>query len=190
MKNLTKIISYSDLGNVTFVQSRNSTRIRISIRPFKGIRVAYPFGITSDSAEVFLLSKKEWVQKQLAKIAIYEEEILSLQQNREQIDVKAACEHLYQRLIFWAEKYNFQFNRITFRRQKTRWGSCSAKNNLNLNINLYRLPEELQDYVILHELVHTRIKNHSPIFWQELEKVLPGAKLLNKELRKYRILTV
>ncbi|MHC4325449.1 MAG: M48 metallopeptidase family protein, partial [Planctomycetota bacterium] len=66
--------------------------------------------------------------------------------------------------------------------------SCSAKNNISLNINLARLPDELRDYVILHELVHTRIKNHSKKFWAELDKVIGGgAKELSKKLRKYRL---
>lgn len=147
-----------------------------------------PFGITLKTAKKFLLSKEDWILTQLTKIKSFEEEIIKARENEEKIDVKAACEHLYQRLIFLAEKHNFSFNRITFRWQRTRWGSCSAKNNLNLNVKLIKLPQELQDYVILHELVHTKVKNHSPHFWQELEKVLPGARQLNKELNKYKIL--
>jgi hypothetical protein len=69
--------------------------------------------------------------------------------------------------------------------QKTRWGSCSDKNNINLNINLVRLPDELIDYVILHELVHTRIKNHSHQFWEEMNKVVEDPKSLDKKLRQY-----
>lgn len=149
-----------------------------------------PFGISMDNAQKFLLSKQDWILKQLVKTRSYEEEIAKARDKDDRIDVKAACEHLYQRLILLAGKHNFNFNRITFRWQRTRWGSCSAKNNLNLNVKLIKLPMELQDYVILHELVHTKVKNHSPIFWLELEKVLPGAKTLNKELNKYQILAL
>jgi len=178
------------IGNVNFVRSKMSKRLRISIRPFTGVRVSIPYGISLDTAQKFLLSKQDWILKQLIKIKSYEEETMKARENEEKIDVKAACEHLYQRLLYLAEKHNFSYNRITFRWQRTRWGSCSAKNNLNLNVKLIKLTAELQDYVILHELVHTKVKNHSPHFWQELEKVLPGAKKLNKELNKFQILAL
>jgi predicted metal-dependent hydrolase len=82
----------------------------------------------------------------------------------------------------------FDVGEVKVRNNKTRWGSCSVKNNINLNIHLMRLPQELIDYVIFHELVHTRVKNHSSSFWVALEKVLPGAKLLDKQLNKYHLL--
>ena len=160
------------------------------MRPFRGVRVSVPIGISLAEAKTFLLSKENWILKQLSKIHNYEEDIIKARENSDTIDVDAACEHLYERLLYLSEKFNFSFNRITFRFQKTRWGSCSTKNNLNLNIKLIKLPQELQDYVILHELVHIKVKNHSPLFWQELEKILPGAKKLNKELNKYQILAL
>jgi predicted metal-dependent hydrolase len=183
-------IDFPKIGEVHFVRSKRSERIRITIRPFKGIRVSFPFGVSLNAAQNFLFSKEDWILKQQTKIRSYEEKITEAQKNDNQVDYQAACEHLHQRLVYLAEKHNLDFNRITFRRQKTRWGSCSAKNNLNLNVKLIKLPQELQDYVILHELVHTKIKNHSLHFWQELGKVLPGAKVLNKELRKYQILAL
>ena len=67
------------------------------------------------------------------------------------------------------------------------WGSCSEKNNINLNINLVRLTEELMDYVILHELVHLKVKNHSKQFWAELDKYVGNAKELDKKLKKHRL---
>lgn len=165
-------------------------KLRISIRPFRGVRVSLPFGVTLAEAEKFLLSKEKWLISQLSKIRAYEKEVIISRENDRKFDLKTACDHLYQRLILLAKEHDFHFNRITFRRQKTRWGSCSAKNNLNLNVKLYNLPQELQDYVILHELVHTRIKNHSERFWQELERILPDARKLNKELKNYSLLVL
>ena len=66
----------------------------------------------------------------------------------------------------------------------TRWGSCSAKNNISLNILIAQLPKELQDYIILHELLHTRIKNHSKIFWTELDILIGNAKRIDSILKK------
>ena len=66
---------------------------------------------------------------------------------------------------------------------KTRWGSCSAKNNINLNMLITYLPKHLQDYIILHELVHTRIKNHSNQFWNILDGIVGDARGMHKELK-------
>ncbi|MCF7792971.1 MAG: M48 family metallopeptidase [Candidatus Cloacimonetes bacterium] len=186
----TEIINFTGIGNVDFVPRKRAKRIRITLKPFKGIRVSVPFGISLKTAQKFVLSKQDWILQKQTEIAEYETEINRSQIENEPIDKKAACDHLYNRLIDLAQKHNFEFNRVTFRQQKTRWGSCSPKNNLNLNIRLFKLPQELQDYVILHELVHTKIKNHSPKFWQELEKVLPRAKKLNKQLKQYKILAL
>ncbi len=80
---------------------------------------------------------------------------------------------------------NFKYNRVFLKNLKSRWGSCSGQNNINLNIHLMQLPNKLIDYVILHELVHTVHKNHSKKFWEALEKVLPKSKQLNNDLKKY-----
>jgi predicted metal-dependent hydrolase len=85
-----------------------------------------------------------------------------------------------------AQKHSFRITDLHFRNNKSRWGSCSAKNSINLNIHLMRLPDELIDYVIIHELVHTVHKNHSVHFWDTLEKFLPGARVFDKQLNQYR----
>lgn len=86
-----------------------------------------------------------------------------------------------------AKKFGFEYNKLTLKNIKSRWGSCSKKNNINLSIHLMRLPDNLIDYVILHELAHTVEHNHSHKFWNLLDAVTGGAKLLDKQLRKYRI---
>ncbi|MBW8000442.1 MAG: M48 family metallopeptidase [Planctomycetes bacterium] len=104
------------------------------------------------------------------------------------IDLKEAQINLFHQLDYFSKKHNFSYNRAGFRCQKTRWGSCSGKNDISLNVNIAFLPEELQDYVLLHELVHTKVKNHSRNFWAELDKYTDNrAKELSKELKKYRM---
>ncbi len=128
----------------------------------------------------FLLSKLPWAKKNLSKLK-------KLQKNYPQqsllpINKKEAKTVLTERLNFLAQKYRFSYNKLFIRNQKTRWGSCSSKNNISLNMNLVRLPQKLQDYVILHELVHTKHKNHSKKFWAEMDRYVGDGKRLRKEM--------
>lgn len=86
-----------------------------------------------------------------------------------------------------AKKHGFKYKQVAIKNAKTRWGSCSLDNNINLSLHLMRLPDHLVDYVILHELVHTKIKNHSPYFWQHLDQITGNARGLDREVKKYRI---
>lgn len=86
-----------------------------------------------------------------------------------------------------AQQFKLPVGEVKVRNNKTRWGSCSAKNNINLNIHLMRLPEALIDYVIYHELAHIKEKNHSKKYWDLLERMLPGARKLDKQLNNYHL---
>ncbi len=96
-----------------------------------------------------------------------------------------AKEYLPGRLKELAQNYGFKYQKLTLRNNKTRWGSCSWDNNINLNIHLMRLPDWLIDYVIIHELCHTVEKNHGSRFWNLVEKVLPNSKTADKKLKIY-----
>jgi len=100
---------------------------------------------------------------------------------------KEARKYLPVRLNELSKKHQLPYNRVTIKNNKSRWGSCSAKNNINLSLQLMRLPDHLIDYILLHELVHTRHKNHGKHFWRSLEKISPNAKSLDKEMRGYRM---
>ena len=84
-----------------------------------------------------------------------------------------------------ARLHGFRYGRLTFRDNVSNWGSCSAEDNISLNVKLMKLPDELIDYVILHELCHTVEKNHSPRFWALLESVCPGCMAARARLRQY-----
>jgi predicted metal-dependent hydrolase len=93
--------------------------------------------------------------------------------------------YLPKRVKELAEIYGFNYNKLNIRNNRSRWGSCSHTNNISLNVQLMRLPGELCDYVILHELCHTIHKNHSHLFWDTLDKVCNNAKIKDKKLNKY-----
>jgi predicted metal-dependent hydrolase len=94
------------------------------------------------------------------------------------------------RLEELANKNNFRFQKVTIRNNKRNWGSCSSRNNISLNLQLMKLPDELIDYILLHELVHTEIKNHGPEFWKKLNEITNNnARQLAKQVKKYSTYT-
>jgi hypothetical protein len=86
---------------------------------------------------------------------------------------QAARRQIETKVRTWSRQYGFQYNRLTVRGQKTRWGSCSSKGNLSFNWKLIKAPEAIMDYIILHELTHTEILNHSPSYWARLSAIYP-----------------
>ena len=182
----SKKIQIIEIGEVLLEKSLRAKHMRLSIRPFKGVRVAVPKGQSFTAAEQFVHSKAEWIKKHLKIITSIEKQAAAFNEGQP-IDDETAKNRLVHRLDELCKQNGFTYNKIFVKNQKTRWGSCSAKNNINLNVNLVRLPEELIDYVILHELVHTKIKNHSKLFWEELSRFVTDPKRLAKKLRQYRL---
>lgn len=89
------------------------------------------------------------------------------------------------RVDYYCKKMDVQVGRITIRNQKTRWGSCSAKGNVNFNYQLYYMPPELMNYVIVHELAHRRHMDHSVLFWEEVARYCPEYVVYRNQLKKY-----
>ncbi len=89
---------------------------------------------------------------------------------------------VHERLLYWNAFYNFTYNRVAIRDQRSRWGSCSSKQNLNFNYRLIFLPPELFDYVIVHELCHLAHLNHGKDFWDTVARMLPDFRLRKEAL--------
>ena len=179
-----KTINIRPLGAVTFAPSTRAKRLSITVKSDLTIRVTIPKGVSAACARRFLQSKIPWVKRSLEKLQNLERD--DRRANLSAADRARARVLLTMRLDYFAQKYGFTYNRLFIRNQKTRWGTCSSKDNISLNVNLLRLPQELQDYVILHELVHTKHKNHSRQFWAEMDGLTGDAKKLQKRMRKYR----
>lgn len=90
---------------------------------------------------------------------------------------------IHERLMYWNTFYNCTYNKVAIRNQSTRWGSCSMKRNLNFNYRIALLPQELMDYVIVHELCHLIEFNHSPAFWECVGRALPDHEVRKGVLR-------
>ena len=180
------IVEIPSVGPVIIVKSQRAKYLRITVKPDQTVRLTIPRGESIDRSMQFLHSKISWIAKHKHRLGKLENTPTNTQQP--EINERQAIHTIISRLEELAKRHNYKYARSSIRNQKTKWGSCSAKNNISLNINLVRLPDELRDYVILHELVHTRFKNHSKKFWSELDKFVGGsAKELSKELRKYRL---
>ena len=97
-----------------------------------------------------------------------------------------ARRYLPVRLSELAAKHNLPFNKVSIRNNTSNWGSCSSRNNISLNLKLMKLPDHLIDFILLHELAHTRVKNHGPEFWKLLDNLSNGqAQKLTKELKLF-----
>ena len=172
---------------ILLAKSARAKRLSINIEPFKPVKLIIPKRTSYRTAKKFLLSHIEWVKKSIVRMEEYEREQNAVRLELPAIDRKRAKSFLVGRLKFLADKYGFCYNRVFIRNQRTLWGSCSAANNINLNMNLVRVSEQLQDYVILHELVHTEIKSHGKRFWKKLDKSVGSAKALDKQLREHKL---
>ena len=181
----SQTIHVEGIGPVTFVHSARARRTTITIRPRRPVRVAMPHHTSYESAMSFVRVKETWIKKHLAKIREYETQKKDFQEAFLAIDGKEARKKIIRRLKELARQNGFTIRRISIRNQRTRWGSCSGKGDISLNIKLAILPQELFDYVIFHELVHTQIHNHSVKFWQELNRYVENGKAKAAILKEY-----
>ncbi|MBW2171755.1 MAG: M48 family metallopeptidase [Deltaproteobacteria bacterium] len=180
-------VELDGIGSVLFEKSKRAKHLNISVRPLRGVRVAVPYGTTFEQAEEFVHSRTAWIQKHLGEVKEIEEAYKAMSESEDEINRVEARRVLVNRLERLSEQHGFCYNKVSIRNQKTRWGSCSANDDISLNMKLLKLPQELIDYVILHELVHTRIKNHTKAFWRELDRIIGDAKALDARLNDYRM---
>jgi predicted metal-dependent hydrolase len=172
------------MDKAVFVQSFKAKYLRITIKSDKSVVVTIPRNGSLKTAKEFLHSKIAWIKNHINKIE--KSDRLTLPDL--DIDLEKAQTQLFERLDYFSNKYGLPYNNATFRCQKTKWGSCSGKNNINLNINMVYLPPELQDYLLLHELVHTKVKHHRREYWNMLNKFTDGrARELSRILKKYKM---
>jgi predicted metal-dependent hydrolase len=161
-----------EIGEVTFRKSARGRRVAIRVHPVRGVTVSVPALVPYAAAMAFFKLKRQWVletmrrqkEKDRNTVVPSAAEIESLR--------RQAKSELPPRLSVLAARYGFTYNRVTIKHNATNWGSCSSKGNINLNLNIVRLPRILQDYVLLHELCHLRHLDHGHAFHLLLEHLL------------------
>ena len=159
------------------IRARRKT-LSIRITQEGNLEIRAPLGMSKGEIEAFLKEKAQWIETHRAKVLaeyaqgqgapLGEEEILTLAEQMRQ--------RLPEKLNRHAASMGVTFGRVTIRCQQTRWGSCSSRGNLNFNCLLMLAPEEVLDYVVVHELAHRKQMNHSALFWQEVARECPDYK--------------
>lgn len=185
--------------NVKIIRSNRKT-LAIQINPDLSVTVRAPIYASQREIGRILKEKEGWIQKHIEKIREQEAKRKEMYGEKGEYGKSAereylsneeihklaekALEYIPKRVSYFAKQIGVTYGKITIRNQKTRWGSCSSKGNLNFNCLLMLTPPEVIDYVVVHELCHRKEMNHSGAFWAEVEKVLSGYKEQVKWLKE------
>ncbi len=146
-----------------------------------------PWRLSFDEARRLALAKRDWIRRALDRVERARERCRDAVAAAGRLDRGAALAVLAARLDILAREHGDRPGRLSVRRQGTLWGSASRSGRIQLNVLLAVLPPDLADYVIVHELVHTRVRGHGPAFWAELERRLPDARRRQARLRDYAL---
>ncbi len=172
----------------TCIRSSRARSMRITIYPTGEVKVTAPRLVPEFVVRRFVASREEWISRKVAEFKSRPVAPKRIQwgtgKRREYLAHKKAAYALaVEKVRHVAEKYGVQFGTITIRNQKTRWGSCTRKGNLSFSYRIVFLPEELQNYLVVHEVCHIREFNHSKAFWELVAQEVPKYTELRKRLK-------
>lgn len=169
------------------IYSRRKT-VAIQITRDARIQVRAPYGCPRSFIDSFVHEKSDWISRHLAQAeqrqkmrASSESPTLTAAERARYIEI--ARDIFTRKAEYYARIMDVTYGRISIREQKTRWGSCSSQGNLNFNWRLILAPEDVLDYVVVHELAHRKEMNHSKAFYAIVESVLPDYRVSRKWLR-------
>lgn len=180
----------NDIPDYRIIRTRRKT-IGLEISPDLQITVRAPYHLSDVRIREFVESKQTWILKHLAIMQDRQAHdpipagVISGKELRHMTEEARII--IPERVKYFAKIIGVTYGQITIRHQKTRWGSCSSSGNLNFNCMLMATSPELIDYVVVHELCHRKQMNHSPLFWKEVEEILPDYRNLRSRLREYRL---
>ncbi len=169
---------------ISFKKSVRARRMRLTVKIGGSVVVTVPNGVGMEAAEQFVAQKAHWLKRAVARMEKVSPRIALPRSFYKQKRTEA--ERLIRgRLSELNLAYGFSYRAITVRNQKTRWGSCSRRGNLSFNYRLVLLPQQLVDYVLVHELCHLREFNHSRRFWELVGRSIPDHVIRRRQLRRY-----
>ena len=189
---MQKEITVGDLRiRYTHRRSARARRMRLAVERDGAVVLTTPMRTSDRFMEGFVLRHARWVMTALARVRSLPPLHPVAQYGRREylLHREVARSFVYSRIAVLAPSLGgVSFCRVSIRDQKTCWGSCSRKGNLNFNYKIVFLPACLRDYVIVHELAHLREFNHSPQFWALVESLVPEWRMRRRELRAMRML--
>lgn len=170
----------------TLRKSKRARRMRLTISCDGNLVVTLPnslfFG--ESSAERAIREKAKWVLDKLNYFKQHQNKYFFRGSKKELLKYKNVARDLaFRKIEYFNNFYGYSFKRVSIRNQKTRWGSCSRRGNLNFNYKIALLPERITDYIIVHELCHLGEFNHSKKFWSLVAKTVPDYKDIIREMR-------
>jgi predicted metal-dependent hydrolase len=175
------------VGPVLFEKTRRARRISLTVRASRGVRVAVPWRVSYEEARRVALAKLGWIRRTVARVERARSRCREAVLAAERLERRFARAYLSVRLAALALDHGYSPGPLSVRCQGTVWGSASPSGRIQLNALLAVVPPDLADYVILHELVHTRVRGHGRGFWTELESRLPDARRRQARLREYSL---
>jgi len=180
-----QILSAKNIVTYTLRKSHRARRLRLTVRCDGSVIVTTPYNLNQNIIEKFVNSKAGWL---LSKINYFKQFKNVPVVRRGKVDYKknkaAAFVLIKEKVAKYNAYYGYQYNRLSIKNQKTRWGSCSKKGNLNFNYKILFLPEKIQNYIVVHELCHLKEFNHSRNFWNLVAQIIPDHLEMRRELRK------
>lgn len=182
------IVLDSEKIEYTIRKHRKAKRLKIAIACDGSCTVTLPWRLGLWNAEKFIQQNSEWVlDKMKAMKKIGQNNLLLRRDKKEYQMVKEyARDFITKRLEKYNESYGFEYKKIAIRNQKSRWGSCSSRRNLNFNYKIMFLPERYADYIIVHELCHLKEFNHSKRFWNLVSQTIPEYKEIKKQIKNFQ----
>ena len=179
------IILDSEKIEYTIRKHRKAKRLKIAIACDGSCTVTLPWRLGLWNAEKFIQQNSEWVLDKMKAMKKIGQNNLLLQRNKEEYLrlKKNSRDFAIKKLEKLNEFYGFEYKKVFIRNQKSRWGSCSSRRNLNFNYKIMFLPERHADYIIVHELCHLKEFNHSQRFWSLVSQALPEYKEIKKQLK-------
>ena len=167
---------------------KRSRRRTLSLEIKNGkLLVRAPYRVPVSEIETFIRAHRHWILQHLEKAAAQEERLAEegvLTPEELEALVKRAKEWIPGRVSHYADLLGVSYSRITVRKQRTRWGSCSRKGNLNFNCLLMLMPEKAADAVVAHEVCHLREMNHSPAFYRLVRSICPDYDHWNRWIKE------
>ena len=179
-----KITLHNRIVTYLIRRSRKAKRMRLAVYCDGNFVVTLPKGLNETTAEKYIIGKSKWV---LSKLDFFKNASLS---KTFKLTSKAYIQHkeialqiTSVRIEHFNKIYRYKFNKLAIKNQRTRWGSCSKKKNLNFNFKIALLPTELQDYIIVHELCHLKEFNHSSKFWNLVSRTITNYREIINDLK-------